>query len=280
MPNLAQFHPQVVHFAVSLLLLGVALRAVAFIPRARFADYMAALLLLLGTGAAVVAVRSGTDAHGPVERIPGARPVVMEHEEDAIFARNIFFVVAALECIALVVARRPDTRRHAKFAHVASLLVGLYGSAQLYEAAEHGGELVYSYGGGPGLRTGDTADVSRLLLAGLYNQSREDRKAKNPQRAAALVDEMASRFPNNPEVRLLRVESLMMDRKDYRAALAAADSVTVPDTDARLRARRATLQADAFLALGKPDSARAVLTPVVTAFPQNTRLKAKLDSIK
>jgi len=71
-----------------------------------------------------------------------------------------------------------------------------------------------------------------------------------------------------------------MDRKDYRAALAAADSVTLPDTDARLRARRATLQADAFLALGKPDSARAVLTPVVTAFPQNTRLKAKLDSIK
>jgi uncharacterized membrane protein len=280
MPNLAQFHPQVVHFAVALLLLGVALRAVAFIPRARFADHMAALLLLLGTGAAVVAVRSGTDAHGPVERIPGARPVVMEHEEHGIDARNIFLVVAALECIALVVARRPDTMRHAKFVHVASLLVGLYGSAQLYEAAEHGGELVYSYGGGPGLRTGDTADVSRLLLAGLYNQSREDRKAKNPQRAAALVDEMASRFPSNPEVRLLRVESLMMDRKDYRAALAAADSVTIPDTDARLRARRATLQADAFLALGKPDSARAVLGPVVTAFPQNTRLKAKLDSIK
>jgi len=53
-----------------------------------------------------------------------------------------------------------------------------------------------------------------------------------------------------------------------------------PPTDARLRPRQATLRADIYLALGKPDSARAVLAPVVAAFPQSTRLKAKLDSIR
>ena len=44
--------------------------------------------------------------------------------------------------------------------------------------------------------------------------------------------------------------------------------------------RKGSLRADIFLAMGKKDSARAALTEVVTAFPQNTRLKAKLDSIK
>lgn len=44
--------------------------------------------------------------------------------------------------------------------------------------------------------------------------------------------------------------------------------------------RKASLKADVYLAMGKPDSARATLAPVVAAFPQNTRLKAKLDSIK
>jgi len=160
------------------------------------------------------------------------------------------------------------------------VVVGLSGSLVLYHASEHGGELVYSYAGGPGLRTGRPADVERLLLAGLYNQSREDRKAGRLADAAVLVDEMARRFPQNPEARLLRVESLMLDRKDYAAARIAADSVSLPTSDARLRARQATLKADAYLGLSQADSARAVLAAAVAAFPQNVRLKAKLDSIK
>ena len=60
----------------------------------------------------------------------------------------------------------------------------------------------------------------------------------------------------------------------------AEDSISVPDGNARLRSRQATLKADIYLVQGKPDSAGAVLAPVVAAFPTNTRLKAKLDSIK
>ena len=281
MPNLAQFHPQIVHFVVALLLLGVALRIASLIPKLTFANHAAALLLLIGTGASVLAVQSGTDAHGPVERIPGARPAVVEHEELAKEAKNIFLAVAALELIALGLARPSlGVDRYVRVAQVASVVVGLFGSFVLYEASEHGGELVYSYAGGPGLRTGDPADVERLLLAGLYNQSREDRKAGHSADAATLVDEMARRFPKNSEVRLLRVESLILDRKDFAAAVAAADSVPLLASDARLRARQATLKADAYLAMNQATEARAVLAAAVAAFPQNTRLKAKLDSIK
>jgi hypothetical protein len=93
------------------------------------------------------------------------------------------------------------------------------------------------------------------------------------------MDEMAARMPEDTTVQLLRVESLLIDREDAAASLVAARAVTVDPANARLATRHATLTANAFLALGQPDSARAVLEPVVAAFPQNTRLKAKLDSI-
>ncbi len=62
-------------------------------------------LLLLGTGAAVIAVQSGGDAHGPVERVPGARDMVEEHEEWGERTRNVFFLVVALELLALILRK-------------------------------------------------------------------------------------------------------------------------------------------------------------------------------
>jgi uncharacterized membrane protein len=280
MPNLAQFHPQIVHFVVALLFVGVVLRIVSLTGRLKFTDYAATTLLLIGTVAAVLAVKSGTDAHGPVERIPGTRDLVIEHEELGEKTRNIFYVVAALELMALAFSRKATIARYARYAQFGSAIVGVWGAVVLYEGAEHGGELVYSYAGGPGLRTGDPKDVGRLLMAGLYNQSRVDRREGHSARAAALVDEMAKRFPGDTNVRFLHAESLLLDSKNYPAALAVVDSISVAPTDARLGARKATLKADIYLAQGKRDSARAVLTSASAAFPQNTRLKAKLDSIK
>ena len=280
MPSLAPFHPQIVHFVVALLFVGVIARLVSLTRRLPFASPMAASLLFAGTVAAFFAVKSGTDAHGPVERIPGARNLVVEHEEAGEYARNIFYGVAALELVALALARRERASRFVFATHVASALVGVVGAAALYRAAEHGGELVYSYAGGPGLRTGDPKDIERLLMAGLYNQSQLDRRNRRPADAAVLVDEMARRFPSDTNVRFLHAESLLRDRKNYPAALAAVDSIGVAPSDARMAPRQAMLKADIYLAMGKADSARASLAPAVAAFPRNARLKAKLDSIK
>lgn len=280
MPNLAQYHPQIVHFVVALLFLGVVLRIISLTGRLKFTDPAATTLLLIGTVAAVLAVKSGTDAHGPVERIPGTRDLVIEHEELGKKTRNIFFVVAALELAALAFSRKATIARYSRYAQFGSAIVGVWGAVVLYEGAEHGGELVYSYAGGPGLRTGDPKDVERLLMAGLYNQSRVDRREGRSARSAALVDEMAKRFPGDTNVRFLHAESLLLDSKSYPAALAVLDSIAVAPSDARLGPRKATLKADIYLAQGKRDSARAVLSSASAAFPQNTRLKAKLDSIK
>lgn len=280
MPNVAQLHPQVVHFAIALLLVGLAFRIVSLTKWFRFTNYGATTLLLLGTLAAVVAVKSGDDAHGPVERIPGTRDLVIEHEEYGKSARNVFLGVALIELIALGFARKESLARHVTKVHVASALLGVFGAIPLYEAAEHGGELVYNHAGGPGLRSGNPEDVERLLLAGLYNQSRIDRREKRHAEAAALVNEMAKRFPSDTTIRFLHAESLLLDTKDYPAAMAAVNAIAVAPADARMAPRKANMRADIFLAMGQRDSARAVLAEAASAFPQNARLKARLDSLK
>jgi uncharacterized membrane protein len=284
MPNLAAFHPQIVHFVIGLLLVGVAMRVVSLTGKFRFTIPAGLTLILIGTFAAWLAVRSGIDAHGPVERIPGAREAVIAHEEAGILARNIFFVVAALELIAFAMTRRENLVRKAYWVYVASAVVGLYGAFEVYHAADHGGELVYSYGGGPGLRTGNPADNERLLLAGLYNQAMADRKAGRTAEAAELMAMMSKRYPLDTTAQILNAESIFLDAKKPTDALTALNLVSVAPSDARLQARVATLKADIYLALGTPDAAKKILADAIAKLPQGatqaTRLKAKMDSIR
>src|SRR6476469_6996124 len=96
-------HPQVVHFAIALLFVGVAVRALSLVTRERvaFIGPMAVSLIALGTLAAVAAAFTGDAAHGPVEAMPGLRPIVTDHEEWGERARNIFVIVALIELVAL-----------------------------------------------------------------------------------------------------------------------------------------------------------------------------------
>src|SRR2546428_12433328 len=106
MPNIGAYHPIIVHFAIALLVLGVIFRWVSLTGRAPFTGPAAATVLILGAAAAYLAVHSGTDAHGPVERIPGVRQAVMDHEDAGHWGRNGFLGVALLEIAALVAKKR------------------------------------------------------------------------------------------------------------------------------------------------------------------------------
>jgi uncharacterized membrane protein len=279
MPNIGVYHPIIVHFAIALLILGVIFRWISLSGRAVFTGPAAATLILLGTTAAVLAVRSGTDAHGPVERVPGARQAVTDHEEAGEWARNVFLIMAVLE-IAALVARR----RHVNVARGAlwgSAVVGIFAGAALYKAAKRGGDLVYSYAGGVGIRSGDTADVSRLYVAGLYQQAQRARAAHDSVRAARLFGELVQEFPNDTTVRLLAIESQLHDRNDPRGALASLSRLQAPPGNRFLASRLAFLKADAFVEAGKPDSARATLEQLAAAYPEmQDRIKGRIAQIK
>ena len=274
--SLASLHPQIVHLVIALLFAGVLFRCIAVTGRAAFTGPAAAVLLLVGTLGAVLAVKSGTDAHGPVERVPGARAVVVEHEEWGERTRNIFLVVAALEIAALI----PAAQRWRKGVHLASAVVGLAGAFSLYEAGEHGGDLVYAYAGGVGIRSGNPDDVDRLLVAGLYHQAMLDRKAGRTAEAAELISQLAQRHPEDTSARLLVIESLIVDKKNGKAALAALAPFPAAPASRFLRLRVGLLRADAFVAAGMRDSALAILETMAGEFANNRTIEDRLAKLK
>lgn len=279
MPDLAAFHPQIVHFVVALLFVGVILRVLSLLPlgsRLAFVGPAAALLILIGTGAAFLAVHSGLDAHGPVERVPGSREAVQEHEEAGEWARNVFLVVLVLEAGALALGKR----KWAYGVRAASAVVGVAGLAAVYQAAERGGDLVYGYAGGVGLRSGDTADVRRLLVAGLYHNIERERAASRPDDAARLTDELMRLMPGDEGVRMMGIESTIRDRHDGRAALAALGQVAVAPDDRRSRIRVGVLKAEAYALVGVPDSARALLEPLAREFPTSQSVRDALAKLR
>src|SRR6185503_17615469 len=109
--ELAALHPIVVHFAIGFLVAGVLLRGASLLGafagsrRLDFAGPAAGLLLLLGTIAAGVSVKSGELARGDAESVPGAAAAVKEHAEWADWTLRLFVVVTLLEAAGLVLTR-------------------------------------------------------------------------------------------------------------------------------------------------------------------------------
>ncbi len=272
---MAALHPQIVHFTIVLVIVGVAFRLVSLLGRPAFAGPAAATLLILAAAASVVSVRSGEAAHDPVERAPRTRPAVMEHEEWGERTQTVMLILGAIELLGLALRRSPK----AKMVRVVAAVVGLAAVFSVYETGEHGGELVYAYAGGVGIRSGDPKDVEQLLLAGYYHQALADRAAGNAAGAAELIAQAKRRFPADPEVQMLAAQSILVDQKNPQGAIDALAELTVPQDNRFMRAQRANLQADAFEAAGQKDAAIAVLEAEAKALP-NPRIQQRIDALK
>ena len=277
MPDIGAFHPHIVHFVIALLFVGVAFRLVSLTGRFAFTSPAATVLVLLGTIASFAAVKSGDDAHGPAERVPGARAAVVEHEEWGERARNAFIFISLFELAALGLAYRKH--RHARPSAIAAGVVGLIGLFVLYQAAEHGGDLVYSYAGGVGVRTGDPADVNRLLIAGVYHQAVQDRQAGRGTEGAELIEMAAQRFPDQLELQLLAAEWTTEVRNDPAQAIQRLDAIQIPQSDARLRLRAGLARARALQAQGNTEGARAVLQTLQGEFPNSAPLQRRIEEL-
>jgi len=203
---------------------------------------------------------------------------VEEHEEAGEWARNMLLVVAALELGALVLASKATA---AKGLRIGSAVVGIVSLGAVYKAAERGGELVYNYAGGIGLRSGDTTDVRRLLVAGLYHNIQLDRREGRKEAAARHVDELARQVGDDPSVRWMVLESRITDRGDAAGALLALDSIRPGADDRRGRIQKAMLTSQALEAVGNRDSAVKVLEALRTEFPPMAdRIQSSIDRIR
>ena len=75
---------------------------------------------------------------GSIERIPGARTAVQEHEEWGVFTHYVLGGLAAIELLGLAMRRSPHLRK----IHLAAALVGVGAVYSVYETGQHGGALV------------------------------------------------------------------------------------------------------------------------------------------
>lgn len=273
--NLGYFHPIVAHFPIALTYVGVGARLLWVLFKRDWLSHAATALLAAAALGAFVAAFTGERAQPQVERVPGSREVAEEHEDWGKRSRNLLIGIALVELGALAVSGR--RQRVLRYVSAAAGVVAMF---FILETGEEGGELVYSYAGGVGIRTGDAADVERLLLAGLYHQAQRDRTAGRAEDAANLTRELARRFPNDSSIRLLAVESMIRDARNPVAALAVLDSIQPPKTSRSLYLDAAILRADALNALGQRDSAQKVLNALTVDFPTSARLRAKLDSLR
>jgi uncharacterized membrane protein len=276
MPNLGYFHPQIVHFVIAGAGLGIFFRWLSLTGKLTWTNGAATALILLGTVAAWFAVTSGADAHGAAERIPGVARAVQLHEDAGHDARNVLLFIAALELAALV----PALGKWKKMILVGSAIVGVGGAYEIYDVGRLGGELVYAYAGGVGIRSGDSTDVNRLLLAAMYDRAQLDRTQKNALGAAQAFAELAAKFPNDATVQLLQVESLMQDKLDFTGALAGLARIPTPPDSARMYTRYEMDRADALVGAGQKDAARTILKALAARFPTAKRIQDKLDKIK
>ena len=271
------YHPNVVHFAIALVFVGVAFRLLALTRKVPFAGPTATTLVVLGTLACFVAVYSGDAAHGPVERIPGVRPAVVEHEEWGVRTRNLFVVISLLEIGALLLAWRQHPRAYSL--SVAAAIAGAVGLVGMYETAAHGGERVYGYGGGVGTRSGQPEDVNRLFVTGVYQQALQDRENGKNEEAMALIDMAAARVPANVELQLLAAEWTNDVKKDPAAALRRLDAMQIPADDTRNRIRAGLARVSALLAQGNRDGARAVVQTLKAELPDNAQVNRRLAEL-
>lgn len=276
MPDIGYYHPQIVHFVIAGLLIGIGFRWLSLTGKFPWADRPATILLVVGAIVAVFAVMSGTDAHELAERIPGVGDAVRAHEDAGHDVRNFFLIIAAVECLALV----PAFAKWRKWMLIASGVLCVWGAYDIYDVGRLGGVLVYSYAGGVGMRTGDSADVNNTVRSALYNRGLLDRDQKNSDAAARDFAELAARFPNDPQIQLAAIGSMIQDKKDPTAALAALRAMPVPPDTSRMWGRYQNARADAFIALGQKDSARAVLQAMLAKFPQSQRTKARLQQLQ
>jgi uncharacterized membrane protein len=139
-------HPAIVHFPIVLIFLGTLFSMLTIFTRRGALPQFAAVILILAAGAAQVAVNTGGDqADEVIQRMPDAKPLVLVHAEWGERMRTVAVIAAISAVMALAFYRL------AKFRRVLAFITTMLAAGACYctyEAARHGGAMVYHHGVG------------------------------------------------------------------------------------------------------------------------------------
>lgn len=139
-------HPAIVHFPITLILLGSMVALLVVILRRWHLPWLAAVLLVTGAAGSIVATRTGGQQAEMAGEISGvAEHILDQHEEWGELTRNMAIVAAILALLSASSARFPKATRW--LGGATALIAG----ATVYAVAQtghYGGQLVYKHGVG------------------------------------------------------------------------------------------------------------------------------------
>jgi predicted Zn-dependent protease len=98
--------------------------------------------------------------------------------------------------------------------------------------------------------------------------------------SARLIDELIRQAPDDPGVKLLGAESLLKDKKDPAAAIAALEAMPPQKESRFFEVQKGMMLSDAFVAAGQKDSAKALLTALQAKYPQFPWIKDALAKVQ
>lgn len=151
-PSWQSVHPLLVHFPVALLLIAplFVVIGVARRPEHSFPFLLTALILMaLGTAGTFLAAWSGEAAGELVEKMPGVKPVLEQHQELAESTEVAFLALTLIFAAILFFPRllkREPTRAISTVLPLVFLLFYATGAVSLANTAHQGGRLVHELG--------------------------------------------------------------------------------------------------------------------------------------
>ena len=145
MEFLAELHPRIVHFPVSLFILYFFLEAFGILLKKKYLSKTAYIILIAGIVTAVTAVLTGNQAHEAAKMILSGKNnllngMIEQHEQNATITLWYFFAILILRTYFITKKKFESNWKYI------FIPLGLAGCYLIYITGIHGGELVFKYG--------------------------------------------------------------------------------------------------------------------------------------
>lgn len=276
---LGQYHPFIAHFAIGLLPAGVIIFAIYYWSKHEWFLYTALTLFIFATVAAFVSIKSGDIAHELVERIPGVREAIHDHEDWADIVRwsNILLTVVAF--IYIRYKDREWLRYNQDFAHWLVVIIGVWATLAVIQTGRKGGDLVYDYMVAGGARGNSIQSVERQANAYYYNKLQFLKGAQNGHadvpKIISLFREVEANYPDNLDFKIIHARFLFQELNNAPEAISKVNETIekIKDYQSPIFYNALDTKYLAYVSMNNQAGQDSVLTLVKKYFPTSRLAK-------
>lgn len=274
---LGQYHPFIAHFSIGLLPAGVLIFAIYYWSKHEWFLYTALTMFVIATVAGFISTYSGDIAHEVVERIPGVRNAIHEHEDWADIVKWSNIILTVLAFVYVQFKDKEWLRYNQDFAHWLVVVVGLWAVIAVVQTGRKGGDLVYDYMVAGGARGNSEESINRQANAYYYNKLQFLKTAKNGQadipKIISMFREIEANYPENLDYKIMYARFLFQELNSAQEAIDKVNETIAKITDLKSPVHYNALDTKylAYVSLNDKAKQEEVLAEVKKYFP-NSRL--------